>query len=348
MEKKKEFIINTAYVAVICALVYIGVNYLLGLLLPFILAFLFAYLSVKLTKKIFKDDKKLHRGIVLASIFILIVLLFALLVSLGINKVGDFIKALPAFYRNTIDPYINTLEQSIIKAGESLPESLSSAFSQVADGLFDGVKSLISSLTGGLVNLTTNIISRAPEALVSIIVTIVASFYIVFDYEGIASWVKTAIPKKYLDILYEISDFCENRLFKILGSYVTIMALTFAELFLGFSIIGISNSGMWAFFIAFLDILPILGVGTVLIPWGISSIITGRFFLGISILVLYLIITVVRNFAEPKLVGTNLGLHPLATLISMIVGLRLFNLVGMFGLPLTLSFFATRSKKEQS
>ena len=347
MEKKKEFIINTAYIAVICALVYIGVNYLLGLLFPFILAFLFAYLSVRLTKKIFKDDKKAHRGIILAAIYIMIVLLVALLVSLGINKVGDFIKTLPSFYRNTIDPYINTIEQSIVKAAESLPDNLSAALSEVADGLFDGIKNLISSLTGGIVNLTTSFISQAPEALVSIIVTIVASFYIVFDYENIARWIASSIPKKYLKIFDEISDFCENRLFKILGSYATIMALTFAELFLGFGIIGISNSGMWAFFIAFLDILPILGVGTVLIPWGISAIITGRYFMGIAILVLYLIITVVRNFVEPKLVGTNLGLHPLATLISMIIGLRLFNLVGMFGLPLTLSFFVTRSKKEQ-
>jgi predicted PurR-regulated permease PerM len=176
---------------------------------------------------------------------------------------------------------------------------------------------------------------------------IVSSFYMVFDYEGIARWFTASIPDKYLAIFFEIKDFCENRLLKILGSYITIMAVTFAELFLGFSIIGISNSGMWAFIISLLDILPILGVGTVLIPWGISSIITGRFFLGIALLILYLIITVVRNFVEPKLVGTNLGLHPLATLISMIVGLRLFGFVGMFGLPLALSFFATRSKKQQ-
>lgn len=347
MEKRKEFIINTAYVAVICALIYIGINYLLGILFPFIMAFLFSYLSVNIAKKIFKDDKKLHRGIILALIYIVIIFLLALLISLGINKVGDFIKTLPTFYRNTIDPYINTLESAIVKAGESLPESLSASFSQVADGLFDGVKNLISSLTGGFVNLTTSIITSTPEALVSIIVTIVASFYMIFDYEGIAKWFTTSIPAKYLAIFYEIKDFCENRLFKILGSYITIMAVTFAELFLGFSIIGISNSGMWAFVIALLDIFPILGVGTVLIPWGISSIITGRVFLGIALLVLYLIITVVRNFVEPKLVGTNLGLHPLATLISMIVGLRLFSIVGMFGLPLALSFFATRSKKEQ-
>ena len=122
------------------------------------------------------------------------------------------------------------------------------------------------------------------------------------------------------------------------------MGLTFIELFIGLSIIGISNSGMWAAIISVLDILPVLGVGTVLIPWGISALITGKLLLGFGILLIYLVITVVRNIVEPRLVGTNLGLHPLATLMAMICGVRLFGAIGMFGLPLTLSFLVSHNK----
>jgi sporulation integral membrane protein YtvI len=228
-----------------------------------------------------------------------------------------------------------------------LPESISSAFSNMTDDIFEGLKSVLSNVAGGMVNITTSIIKSAPETLVSIIVTIVSSFYMIFDYENIARWFTNVMPEKMLPVFFEIKDFCENTLFKVIGSYAMIMGLTFLELFLGLALIGISNSGMWAFIISFLDILPILGVGTVLIPWGISCLITGKVLLGIEILAIYLMITVVRNIVEPKLVGTNLGIHPLATLIAMITGLRLFNVVGMFGLPLTLSFFVSRDKEKR-
>ena len=122
---------------------------------------------------------------------------------------------------------------------------------------------MLSRLTTGLVNFTTSIITSAPETLISIIVMIVSSFYIVADYENIARWFTSVMPDKALSVFFEIKDFFENTLFKIIGSYVMIMGLTFIELFIGLTVIGISNSGMWAFIISLLDILPILGVGTV-------------------------------------------------------------------------------------
>jgi sporulation integral membrane protein YtvI len=312
------------------------------------MAFLFAYFSIRICRRFFKEeDDHLHRGLTLAALYIAILLLLILLVSLGVTKLGDFIRSLPTFYKNTLEPYIGQLETAFLDLGSSLPESISSAFSNMTDDIFEGLKSVLSNVAGGMVNITTSIIKSAPETLVSIIVTIVSSFYMIFDYENIARWFTNVMPEKMLPVFFEIKDFCENTLFKVIGSYAMIMGLTFLELFLGLALIGISNSGMWAFIISFLDILPILGVGTVLIPWGISCLITGKVLLGIEILAIYLMITVVRNIVEPKLVGTNLGIHPLATLIAMITGLRLFNVVGMFGLPLTLSFFVSRDKEKR-
>lgn len=342
MEKKKEFIVNVLYIAIICALVYFGINYLFGLIIPFVLGFLFAYIAIRVSRNLLKNDSKLYRGIILFFLYVIIVLLIVLLVSLGVSKMGDFINTLPSFYRNTIDPYISSLEVSLEKLGESLPESVRDFLGDITDGIFDALKRLLSSAASGLVNLTTGVVKSAPEALISIIVTIITSFYFVLDYEVIAKWFTDLLPSKALDVFYDIKDFIENTLFKILGSYVLIMGITFIELFIGLTIIGISNSGMWAFVIALLDILPVLGVGTVLLPWGFSSLITGNVLMGIEILALYVVIALVRNIIEPKFVGTDLGLHPLATLFTMIIGLRLFGAVGMFGLPLTLSFFMSK------
>ena len=348
MEKKREFIINILYIAIIVGLIYIGVNYILGIVFPFVMGFIFAYIAIKACKKFFHEEKTIYRIITLLLLYLLIVLLITTLVNVGINKLGDFIKTLPSFYKNTIEPYITSLESTLMKYGEFLPGNINASLSDITGDIFDALKSALSSLASSLVNVTTSAISSAPSILVTVIVTIVTSFYFVADYEKIANWFTSSLPDKYLELFYEIKDFIENILIKIISAYPVIMFITFIELFIGLTLFKVSNSGMWALIIALLDIFPVLGVGTVLIPWGLSSLITGNYVLGIELLVLYLIISFVRNIIEPKFVGTNLGLQPLATLFSMIVGLRLFGAVGMFGLPLTLSFFVSRSNKKIS
>ncbi len=345
MEKRKEFIINSVYIAVIFAIVYLCVNYLLPVLFPFLLGFLFAYFAIKLSHRFFEKDNKGCRSLVLIGLYAAVLAILVLLISMGVTKLGDFIKTLPVFYKNTLEPYIGQIENSMLELGESLPDNISMVFNNITDGIFEGLKTLLSRVTTGLVNLTTSFITSAPETLVSFIVMIVSSLYMVNDYENISRWFTSVMPDKILGVLFEIGDFCENTLFKIVGSYAMIMGLTFVELLIGLSLIGINNSGMWAAIISVLDILPVLGVGTVLIPWGISGLIAGKYLLGVEILIIYLAITVIRNIVEPRLVGTNLGLHPLATLISMITGLRLFGAIGMFGLPLALSFLVSRNRE---
>ena len=345
MEKRKEFIINALYIAVIFAIVYISVNYLLGVLFPFLLGFLFAYIALRIRRRFLTDDAKWKRCLVLLGLYIAIILVLVLLISLGVTKLGDFIRTLPGFYKNTLEPYISQIENSLLQVGQNLPENISAVFNNVTDGIFEGLKSLLTRITTGLVNFTTSLITSAPELLVSFVVMIVSSFYMVSDYENISRWFVGVMPDKVMSVLVDVKDFCENTLFKIIGSYAAIMGLTFIELFIGLSVFGISNSGMWAAVISVLDILPVLGVGTVLIPWGVSGLITGKILLGFEILGMYLVITVIRNIVEPRLVGTNLGLHPLATLMSMICGVRLFGAFGMFGLPLALSFLVSHNKE---
>ena len=344
MDKRKEFIINALYIAVIFAIIYISVNYLLAAIFPFLLGFLFAYFALKLRKRFFAEDAKWKRCVVLFGLYIATILILVLLISLGVTKLGDFIKTLPGFYKNTLEPYIGQIESSLLAIGESLPDNISIVFANITDGIFEGLKTLLTRVTTLLVNATTSIITSAPETLISFVVMIVSSFYMVSDYENISRWFTGVMPDKVLAVLLDVRDFCENTLFKIIGSYAAIMGLTFIELLIGLTVIGISNSGMWAAIISVLDILPVLGVGTVLIPWGISGLITGKILLGLEILGIYVIITLIRNIVEPRLVGTNLGLHPLATLIAMICGVRLFGAIGMFGLPLSLSFLVSHNK----
>ena len=106
-----------------------------------------------------------------------------------------------------------------------------------------------------------------------------------------------------------------------------------------FSIIGVKYQFIIAAFIAVFDIMPVLGTGGIMIPWAIASLILGNTARGIELFVIYVIVTAIRNYVEPKIVGVQLGLHQIVTLVSMFIGLRLFGFLGLFGLPVAISYF---------
>lgn len=129
-------------------------------------------------------------------------------------------------------------------------------------------------------------------------------------------------------------------------AYALIMFITFVELFIGFNIIGIDKPLTAAVFIAIFDILPVLGTGGIMIPWALISLLQGHVPLAISLFVLYLVVTVIRNIIEPKIVGSQIGLHPVITLLSLFIGAQLFGIIGLFGFPITLSLLKHLNETE--
>ena len=118
-----------------------------------------------------------------------------------------------------------------------------------------------------------------------------------------------------------------------LRAYCVLFAITLGELVIGFLILRVRYVLLIALLVALLDFLPIFGVGTVLIPWAIISLIAGNTALGVGLAVLYVVITVIRQIIEPRVVGKSLGLHPILMLISLYAGLKLFGVIGVFAGP---------------
>ena len=165
----------------------------------------------------------------------------------------------------------------------------------------------------------------------------ISSFFFTVDYENILSLAKRLLPKRTVDLLCRL----RGRVFKVAGkylrSYALILLITFGELSLGLVLLGVDNAVLIAFCIALFDILPVAGTGGIMIPWAILSLIGGDWGFAVGLVVIWAVITIVRNIIEPKIVGRQVGLHPLLALIAMFVGTKLFGLVGLFLLPLTLA-----------
>lgn len=168
-----------------------------------------------------------------------------------------------------------------------------------------------------------------PKAMIFTLVSVISAFYFSMDLKKVNSQVLSVFPLKWQERGKRLKNLLLGTTFKYLRAYLLIMLITFSLLFVGFSVLKIKYALILSALFALIDFLPVLGVGALLVPWGIFELIRGNFKLGIGLIVMYLVIAVVRQVTEPKIIGANFGIHPLLTLFSMYMGLSLFGVTGM-------------------
>ena len=252
---------------------------------------------------------------------------------------------MPQFYTNTVEPMLldvfNKLET--LKVWNEL--NLMDLFRNLETQIMDALAGLATSVSSAAIGMVTGFAASLPMLFIKTVLFIVSTVFITIDYDKIMGYVVYQMNDRVREIFEETKAYMINVLFVVIRSYVLIMSITFVELSIGLSIIGIDYAILIALCIAIFDILPMLGTGGVMIPWTVISIVLGNFWLALKLFVLYVIITIVRNIIEPKIVGGQLGLHPIITLSSMFAGLQVLGGLGLFGFPIGLSLMVHLNKK---
>lgn len=346
---KKEFIVNCAYFALVAAILYFVLKYAAGWFLPFIIGLCFAAVSNKLAARIVGKKHTPHRAIPMI-IALLILLLIAgaatAVVILLSRQIGAFVQQY-LIDGNLLSNAQKSLEILLAK----LPGEFGDKLVGAADGLISSLAAKIPSVVGGFV-------SKTPSFLLTTIVSIIASFFITAEYRKVTEFLKGLVPKRYRYLSDAVSETMRSSVLRFLRAYGLIMCITFVEVSVGLTLFGQKYAIGIAAITAIIDILPVFGLGFVLWPWAAYSFIVGDYRLAICLLVLYAVVQIVRQFIEPKLVGRSIGMHPLLTLVSMYVGVRVFGAVGLFALPIlvlilknlndngTISVFRSAVKKE--
>lgn len=339
-EKRKKFIINFIYVAIIIFLVFMVIKYGLTLVTPFIFGFLIAYFIKKPARFISSKLKIPYKFVSFLLVFIFYCTIGLLLSVIGVklvSKILEIVYSLPSFYYARMEPFLSltfdNIEEMVLHMDPALVSTLNDIFTQFTKTLGQ----LISSISMKVVSFITGYASSLPGLFIKILLMIISTFFISGDYDKLTEFVYRQFSSKGKALLISIKEYIVGTLFVCIRSYILIMSITFIELSIGLSIIKVENSIVIAFLIAIFDILPVLGTGGIMIPWTIITAIQGNIPMAIALLVVYLVITVIRNILEPKIVGSQIGLHPVVTLVSMFVGAQLFGVIGLFGFPITLS-----------
>lgn len=341
-EPYKRFAVITMYAAVAIAALYIIFNFLWEAILPFIIAYIFAECFRPIVKYSESHKRFPTRFCVLFVVLLAAASIAGLIYAIGrqvvleITDLASSIKEAVALIR-TDDGYAH---QTIDKICDMIPfvdlrEKLWAMRSNLDEELWGMIVNVGESITGGIVSLMGSAVAFLPNALFTTAVVIIATYYFAIDRVRINSFFLSLFPEKLRPVLKNARDILANTVGKYLRAYGLLFFITFGELLLAFVILDIEYSFILALVIALVDFLPVLGTGTVLIPWGIILLVMGNYGLGIGIFVTYVLITVIRQVIEPRIVGKFIGLPPIAALASMYIGLQLMGLLGLFVFPLS-------------
>ena len=310
-----------------CLISYLFFSHVFMYVLPFLIGWFLAFTmrppAAFISKKL-KIKPKIVRLLLTLLLFIAVFGVTALAVWLLSREVWELLAGIGRG-DSSFDEFIHGLT-----ASEGLIGRL---FGNFGSYVADAVNGVFTSMLESLARMLSGVVSAVPKALLFILVTVIASAYFAVGLEDVNAAVKRFLPKSASDILVRVKDGFLSSLLKYLRSYLLLLVITFFEMLIGLFLLHAPYPLVMAIVIALLDLLPVIGVGFVLIPWGVWSFVIGNTPFGAGLLILFAFHTILRQTIEPKIVGKNLGMHPLLTLIFIYVGYSLFGIIGIILVP---------------
>lgn len=305
-------------------------------MLPFIIAWFLSFLIeplVSFLKNFLKFPRWLASLVSLLSVLTIFVFLLQTIITnlvIQLNQLYEQISQNPEI--------LKILEIKIIEKLNGITAIPIPALASIENRLDVLINSLYSILKSSVFYFL-NTLKLLPNLFIFFLITIVSTFFMSKDRETIEKFISRQIPVGLSDKINAIKMDIWNTFYGFLKAELIIISITFSLSLIGLKLIGIKYYLVLAVIISFVDILPVLGTGTVLIPTSLWFILNQNIITGIKLLILYGIIVTTRQIIEPKLIGSRIGLHPLVTLIAIYVGLKIFGILGIIIGPLTAILF---------
>lgn len=340
-EKTKNtfYLMGAIALAILFGIVFL--RWLFPIFLPFFISYTVACLATKpaiaLEERISAPRGKMRLFI---SLFALLVLSLALFLVGKYAAVTLWEIAVDLLEGDKLSGLINGVLTPLENIfGQGLPP-------QLEGQLLDALRGIFSDISSGLAAILGSLVSTLPKILLFLVATLISLCYFALDLEGINEKVKSALPEKWGSVLSATKERLLSVGVRYVASYFVLMGITFAVVLLGFLILRVGHPALLALLIAIFDLFPVIGVGTAIIPWAIVELILGNTARGIGLLVLFVINELIRQFAEPRIVGKSLNVHPLLTLVLIYTSISLFGLEGILLIPILVALFSSAERKE--
>lgn len=321
--------------------IYVFVKYIFVYLLPFVIALGIAMLVTPLCE-LLHGKTRIPKRILRVIFAILITLGSVALICLGVWRlsleVWHFLDK-----ANAEESLMQLISGELFNGG-----FLGNLFGGMTDKIVSAIYSFAISMLGSLAGIVSNIISAVPRAFLFVIVTVISSAYFAWDFDKLKDIVKSRLNDKQIELLRRIRRGSFSVIVKYIGAYFLLMCITFVIMLVGLSVLNVKYNLLLSVIIAIVDILPILGVGTILLPYSFYAFATGNTYLAVGLIILFGAYTLLRQVLEPKIVGKHLGIHPLFTLSLIYISYSLFGFMGLLIVPIVVCVIDVFLKKKDT
>lgn len=314
--------------------IFVIINRVFLLMIPFIFAALVALL-IEPAVSFLSGRTRLNRGGAVAFSLFGVLGVFSLVITLVVvrlvKELSDLSVYLPRYVKPVQDFTAYTFERSKILYF-SLPPEVTAKLKESLGSMTGALSNLAGSLAGFFINMA----SALPEVVLGVIVTVIAVYFFSKDRELIVRLWMNLIPSPWNERSLHVVREIAQAFLSYVRAQAFLISLTTVQAIAGLYIIGATYALTMGLLIGFFDVLPLLGPAAIIIPWVIWSIICGNVAFGVKLVIMYVVIWLVRQSLEARVVAANLGLHPLAVLAAIYLGLKLIGAAGVVMGPILL------------
>lgn len=304
---------------------------LIRFLMPFVIGWLISCIANPvvcwLDKKL-KIKKKFGSAIMIVVVIGAVVGILYLLGSMIVRELGGLVANLPEMYQE-IELQLKDIANNLAGFFDKLPAGIQNGWNALVSGIGSAAGGWIEKISDPTVSLVGDIAKSIPSIIIGTFVAVLSAYFFVADREVVVAWFKKVIPES---VYRRLSMVVSNFKFSVGGYFKAqfkIMGVVGAILLIGLSILRIKYVIVLSLVIAFLDFLPFLGTGTAFVPWCVYTFLVGDYKRLIFLVILYATTQIVRQLIQPKLVGDEVGLKPLPTLVFIYIGYRLGGVLWM-------------------
>ncbi len=304
---------------------------LLVFFMPFVVGWVISSIAnplVRFLEKKVKIVRKHGSMMIIIGVLAAVIGLGYLGVSRLVVEAGNLITNLPQMYANLQEDF-EEIGQNLEVFYQRLPKDTQENIQEVTSEFTGYVGDLVQAIGEPTFAAAGNFAKNAPGTLIAIIMSILSAYFFTAERDAILAVLRKTVPSGVWnrvagvvhDLKYAVGGYFKAQ-FKIMG-------VVYAMLVVGLLILKVDYVLLVAFLIAFLDMLPFFGTGTVLAPWAVIKILSGDYQMAIGLIILYAVTQIVRQVIQPKIVGDTIGMNPLATLIFMYIGYKISGITGM-------------------
>jgi sporulation integral membrane protein YtvI len=310
---------------------------ILNFFMPFVIGWIIAMIANPLVRFLETKVKILRKhssAIIIIVVIAAIIGVLYLVISLLAKEVLGLMHDLPDIVRQFTIGFARLKEQ-LQRLSGSMPGNMQKEIDKIMAAVANFVRDFVANRKAPTVSSAGAFAKNVAEGFLMVIVTVLSAYFFIADRDELLAVLKRHLPESATRGWHLVSENFKSAFGGYFKAQFKIMIVLTVIMFVGFEILQVDYSFLFALGIAFLDFLPVFGTGAVLWPWAVIEMIMGSYGRAVGLIIIYLICQILKHILQPKMVGDSIGISPLSALVFMFIGYKLYGILGMIiGIPI--------------